>query len=212
MSRNQAVRDLLARLYARGELARLVVDEAHCVSSWGHDFRPDYGDLGRMKRDYPATPLLALTATSTLHALDDCKRRLGVSGCLTHRQPCDRWVCTSSGRSVGFDSDIAVILRRLWCCCVHTRCFSSWSESYQPPLLYFILCVHPVGPTFASQCEVCPSTRAPLSWPKRSPTSSKPARSPTVGAPPASFTGIQEGVGVSGAHTHTMCPIKVMLP
>ena len=90
VSRNSAVRDLLARLYARGELARLVVDEAHCVSSWGHDFRPDYGDLGRMKRDYPSTPLLALTATSTPRAIDDCKRRLGVSGCLTRRQPCDR--------------------------------------------------------------------------------------------------------------------------
>jgi len=88
--KNAAVGNLLGRLHERGNLARFVIDEAHCVSSWGHDFRPDYGALGCLKRSYPGVPLMALTATVTPRALDDARRALGLKSCATHRQPCDR--------------------------------------------------------------------------------------------------------------------------
>ena len=56
----------------------IAIDEAHCISEWGHDFRPDYRNLKRLCDAFPHAPTLALTATATAKVRDDIIRQLGL--------------------------------------------------------------------------------------------------------------------------------------
>jgi ATP-dependent DNA helicase RecQ len=60
----------------RAPVALVAVDEAHCVSQWGHDFRPDYRQLGRLGDLFPGAPRLAVTATADLETRRDIQRQL----------------------------------------------------------------------------------------------------------------------------------------
>ncbi|HEV7180738.1 MAG TPA: DNA helicase RecQ [Candidatus Baltobacteraceae bacterium] len=60
----------------RWNLQRIAVDEAHCVSEWGHDFRPEYRRIAELRRRYDSVPILALTATATDRVRDDIERFL----------------------------------------------------------------------------------------------------------------------------------------
>ena len=59
-------------------VTRLVVDEAHCISSWGHDFRPEYRQLGRALAACGRPPVAAFTATATPRVRDDIVRSIGM--------------------------------------------------------------------------------------------------------------------------------------
>jgi ATP-dependent DNA helicase RecQ len=65
-----------AALLARGRLSVIAIDEAHCVSQWGHDFRPDYLALGDLGERFPGIPRLALTATATRETHREITERL----------------------------------------------------------------------------------------------------------------------------------------
>ncbi len=73
--------EFLAELKAAGGISLLVVDEAHCISQWGHDFRPAFLNIGTARRALGDPPVLALTATATEEVVKEILEVAACAGC-----------------------------------------------------------------------------------------------------------------------------------
>lgn len=65
-------------LLKQGKISLFAVDEAHCISQWGHDFRPEYTELHHLREEFPQVPMIALTATADEMTRRDIMQQLGI--------------------------------------------------------------------------------------------------------------------------------------
>ncbi len=81
---------VIDRFLSDGKVSLIAIDEAHCISSWGHDFRPAYTQLGYLKNRFPSTPLIALTATADKATRKDICNQLNIPNAKKHIASFDR--------------------------------------------------------------------------------------------------------------------------
>ncbi|XP_065877865.1 ATP-dependent DNA helicase Q-like 2 isoform X2 [Euphorbia lathyris] len=82
ISKSKRFMSKLEKCHHGGRLSLIAIDEAHCCSQWGHDFRPDYKNLGILKIQFPSVPVLALTATATQKVQYDLMEMLRIPKCV----------------------------------------------------------------------------------------------------------------------------------
>lgn len=115
LNKSNATLEMLNHLFSTGQFARLVIDEAHCVSQWGHDFRPDYKELGILRNRFPGIPLMALTATATENVREDVLVNLNIATAVVLKQsfnrPNLRYEVKRKGTPTETINDIAQIIR-----------------------------------------------------------------------------------------------------
>jgi len=85
IAKSKLLKSKLEAVHKAGLLSLLVVDEVHCVSQWGHDFRPDFKHLSVLKMQFPSTPCLGLTATASDQVLQDVQGMLRMNDCQVFR-------------------------------------------------------------------------------------------------------------------------------
>lgn len=81
LAMSKSIMAQIEKMYKAGRFSRLVIDEVHCCSQWGHDFRRDYNTLSVFKRQFPNTPIIGLTATATTEVIYDIQKILNIEGC-----------------------------------------------------------------------------------------------------------------------------------
>ncbi|KFK44908.1 hypothetical protein AALP_AA1G318600 [Arabis alpina] len=82
VSKSKRFMSKLEKCHHAGRLSLISIDEAHCCSQWGHDFRPDYKNLSILKTQFPKVPMVALTATATQKVQNDLIEMLHIPKCV----------------------------------------------------------------------------------------------------------------------------------
>lgn len=82
--------NFIQELYSKNLIDRFVIDEVHCLSQWGKDFRPEYLNLKKLKIEYPKVPILVMTATANLEIRDEIIEFLELENCLIFRSSYNR--------------------------------------------------------------------------------------------------------------------------
>lgn len=90
MSKSKRFMTALQKCYLAKHLDRFAIDEVHCCSQWGHDFRKDYKFLGSLKTTFPDIPILGVTATATNKVIMDVQKILNIRHSLVIRAPFNR--------------------------------------------------------------------------------------------------------------------------
>lgn len=80
----------LEHIFNSHKISLIAIDEAHCISSWGHDFRPAYTNLGYLKNRFPEIPVIALTATADKATREDIANQLNIPDAIQHIASFDR--------------------------------------------------------------------------------------------------------------------------
>ena len=103
----------ITRLFENKNLSRIVIDEAHCVSQWGHEFRPDYTKLNKFKDSFPTIPIMALTATATERVKQDIINNLSMFNPLTFKSSFNRpnIIYEIRRKTKGFFNDIVKFIK-----------------------------------------------------------------------------------------------------
>lgn len=90
LAKNKSFMSFLQTIHRNNQLARIAIDEVHCCSDWGHDFRPDYTFLGVLRDMFSDIPIIGLTATASNKVINDVQKILSLQGCLVLKAPFNR--------------------------------------------------------------------------------------------------------------------------
>jgi hypothetical protein len=82
--------EIFLKKISKIEVTLITVDEAHCISQWGHDFRPAYRQISQIRALFPTAPVLALTATATAEVIEDIQQQLSFKEKNVHRMSFER--------------------------------------------------------------------------------------------------------------------------
>lgn len=93
--------DLFIERFKLMNVGLIVVDEAHCISEWGHDFRPSFTNIKKLREFHPEVPIIALTATATQKTQEDIIEKLALKNVKIHRAPFERKNLTYESYLVG---------------------------------------------------------------------------------------------------------------